>query len=76
LGFLSEQGVGNESSDSNTWGMGIIENIKPESVLNESAVFAFNARIGLSLNCNKTVEPMQAKFHSGIEFIAHFLGHS
>jgi len=54
--------------------MGIIENIKLKSVLNESEVFAFNARTELSLNCSKTVASMQAKFRPLIEFITYFLG--
>ena len=52
--------------------MGIIENINLKSVLNESAVFAFNARTELSLNCSKTVTSMQAKFHTLIVFITLF----
>src|SRR5262245_56185055 len=50
------------------------ENIKPASVLNESAVFAFNARTELSPDCSKTVRFMQAKFHFWVEFIALFGG--
>ena len=52
----------------------IVEYLKLESVLNESAVFAFNARKALSLNCSKTVMSMQLKSHLEVEFTAHILG--
>ena len=50
------------------WGIGTIEYLKSECVLNESVVFAFNALTELSLNWSEPVEYMQVKFHSGLEF--------
>jgi hypothetical protein len=49
---------------------------KSGSVLNESAVFAFNARTAVWLNWSKTVKLIQVKYHLGIEFTAHFWGNS
>jgi hypothetical protein len=54
----------------------IVEYLKLESVLNESAVFAFNALTELSLNWSETGKYLQVKFHSVVEFTTHFLGSS
>jgi hypothetical protein len=75
-GLLSEQGGGAEFSNSKTLGIGTIENLRLECVLNESAMFAINAHTQLSLNCSKTVTPRQVKFHLGVEFTTHFGGNS
>jgi hypothetical protein len=58
------------------WGIGTIEYLKLESVLNESAVFAFNALTKPSLNWSETRKYMQVKFHSVVEFTTHFSGSS
>jgi len=52
----------------------IVEYLKLESVLNESAVFAFNALTELSLNWSETGKYLQVKFHSVVEFTAHYFG--
>jgi hypothetical protein len=49
---------------------------KSGSVLNESAVFAFNARAAVWLNWSKTVKPSQVKYHLGIEFTTYSWGNS
>ena len=54
----------------------IVEYLKLESVLNESAVFAFNALTELSLNWSETGKYLQVKFHSVVEFTTHFWGSS
>jgi hypothetical protein len=62
-GFLSEQGEGALSSATiQAWGSN--KNLSRDSVLNESALFAFNARAEYRLNCNKTAQCRQENFHS------------
>jgi hypothetical protein len=70
--FISEQGEGALSSAkirpkySNTsWGgVATTEYVSLDSVLNESALFAFNARSEYPLDCNKTIKYRQVEFHS------------
>jgi hypothetical protein len=67
---------GGDTKFSDSKSLGDREYLKCEtgSVLNESAVFAINARKTLSLNCSETVMSMQLKFHLLVEFTAHILG--